>query len=181
MQGPCNLWFVVGFLEMPVDNFALGYQSPDYHDTAVDGVEIDIFESPFYYDLTARYTVNPAVQYDGYREHLKSAPKMGFNVPNLYGEFHAYGLEWTEKYYKFYVDDVGTWTVNDDKYKNKQGQTIYQNIVSQVAEYIILSNEAVSPDEEGGIKGWCEDPSQSDKSKKYDFVVDYVKVYQHRQ
>lgn len=48
-------------------------------------------------------------------------------------------------------------------------------------EYIILSNEVVSPDEEGRTKGWCGDPSQNDKSKKYEFVIDYVKVYQHRQ
>ncbi|MGN0766103.1 MAG: family 16 glycosylhydrolase [Christensenellales bacterium] len=169
------------FWLMPVDNFSLDYQSSDYHDTAVDGAEIDIFESPFYYDLSARYTVSHAVHYDGYREHLKSAPKTGVNVPNLYGEFHTYGLEWTEKYYKFYVDGVCTWTVTDEKYKNRQGQTIYQNIVSQVEEYIILSNEVVSPDEEGGTKGWCGDLSQNDKSKKYEFVIDYVKVYQHKQ
>ncbi len=167
------------FWMMPTDNFANA--NTEYLNTGIDGTEIDIFESPFYYDIFMRQTVSHAVHYDGYGEHLKSAPKTGVNVPNLYGDFHTYGLEWTENYYKFYVDGICTWTVTDEKYKNRQGETVYQNIVSQVEEYIILSSEVVNPEEEGGTKGWCGDLAKNDKSKKYDFVIDYVRVYQLNQ
>ena len=60
--------------------------------------------------------------------------------------------------------------------------------VSQVKEYIILSVEAggysekdgtlVPGKNEDGTDYWCGDPMSNDKDKYYDFVIDYVRVYQ---
>lgn len=160
------------FWMMPVGNFR-----DDVPGTGTDGAEIDVFESPFYYDLFQRNTVNHAVHYDGYGENLKSAGKTGIKVRNLYDEFHTYGVEWTENYYKFYVDGVLTWTVSDKEYENKKGETVKQNCISQAAEYLILSNEVVQPYVEGETAGWCGDPMKNDLNKKYEFVIDYVRVY----
>ena len=110
-------------------------------------------------------------------ENLKSAGKTGIKVRNLYDEFHTYGVEWTESYYKFYVDGVLTWTVSDKEYETKKGETVKENCISQAAEYLILSNEVVQPYVEGKTAGWCGDPMKNDLNKKYEFVIDYVRVY----
>ncbi len=166
------------FWLMPFDHFADEHnnqQSPQHLNTGIDGAEIDIFESPFSYQRNSN-VVNHAVHYDGYRDYLKSVGKLNVKVPKLYEDYHTYGLEWTEDYYKFYVDGVMTWKIESDYYV-KDGRKVKHNIISQVEEYIILSFEVVMPDKEGSTKGWCGDPSKNDKNKVYDFAIDYVRVY----
>lgn len=182
------------FWLMPIDNFAQDKRSnesmigtPDYLapeanpalDTGVDGTEIDIFESPYFSEKgNGKNNVSHAVHYDCY-EYTKSAGKGGVKVKggNPYREFHTYGLEWTESYYKFFVDGKCTWTITDREYTKSDGTKVAQNIVSQIAEYIILSVEVVAPDGAGGTMGWCGDPELNDKKQSYDFVVDYISVF----
>ncbi len=182
----CKTPYFVGgwsaFWLMPFDDFSEEVKDPTsskHINTATDGAEIDIFETPFSYKLM-RNEINHAVHYDGYGELLKTASKTGIRVSKLYDEFHTYGFEWSEKYYKFYVDGRLTWELNSDSYKNKSGKTVKHNIISQVAEYMLLSFEVVAPDNDGSTKGWCGDPSKNDKNKNYDFVIDYVRVYQFK-
>ena len=174
--GWCAFWL------MPYDHFAREHknqESSDHLNTGVDGAEIDIFESPFSYQRRNN-VVNHAVHYDGYRDYLKSVGKLNVKVSNLYEDYHTYGFEWTEDYYKFYVDGKMTWKITTDGY-TKDGRKVKHNIISQVNEYMILSFEVVCPENEGSTKGWCGDPSLNDKSKNYDFVVDYVRVYSHKE
>lgn len=59
--------------------------------------------------------------------------------------------------------------------------------VSKVNEYILLTVEVagytaedgtlVPGKNEDGTPYWCGDPMKNDKSKYYDFVIDYVRVY----
>lgn len=165
------------FWMMPIDNFASDKEGSTLN-TAIDGAEIDIFESPFYYDKKARETINHAIHYDGYGDNLKSVPKTGIKVKDLYDEFHTYGLEWTEQYYRFYVDGIVTFEVENEWYKNADGKKVYQNSISQTEEYLLLSVEIVTPAGEGQSMGWCGDPSLNDKTVSYDFIVDYVRVYE---
>ncbi|MDE7216179.1 MAG: glycoside hydrolase family 16 protein [Clostridia bacterium] len=170
--GWCAFWL------MPFDHFADEHndqQSSKHLNTGIDGTEIDIFESAFSFQRNSN-VVNHAVHYDGYMDYLKSVGKLNVKVPRLYEEYHTYGLEWTEEYYKFYIDGVMTWKITSDGYV-KNGKKTKHNIVSQVKEYMILSFEVVSPEKEGSTKGWCGDPSDNDKNKVYDFAIDYVRVY----
>ncbi len=45
---------------------------------------------------------------------------------------------------------------------------------------MLLSFEVVTPDSPDSTKGWCGDPFKNDKSKNYDFAIDYVRVYQFK-
>ena len=175
--GWCAFWL------MPYDDFATEVKDPlsaEHLNTGVDGAEIDIFESPFSFQTLNNKVVNHAVHYDGYGANLKSAPKTNIRVSKLYDEYHVYGFEWTKDYYKFYVDGRLTWKVSTDGYTNKGGKRVNHNIISQVKEYMLLSFEVVTPDSSNSTKGWCGDPSKNDKSKNYDFAIDYVRVYQFR-
>lgn len=174
--GWCAFWL------MPHDSFADEHnnqESANHLNTGVDGTEIDIFETPFTYLGSGKNVLNHAVHYDGYRDYLKSVGKLNIRVNKLYKDYHTYGFEWTEDYYKFYVDSRLTWEVSKDGY-TKDGKKVNHNIISQVAEYMLLSFEVVAPDKEGGTAGWCGDPAKNDKSKNYDFIIDYVRVYQFK-
>lgn len=174
--GWCAFWL------MPYDDFSAEHNdqlSSEHINTAVDGAEIDIFETPFSYQGVFGKVVNHAVHYDGYRDYLKSVPKLNVKVSKLYDEYHIYGFEWTKDYYKFYVDGRLTWEVLSDGY-TKDGKKFDHNIISQVKEYMLLSFEVVTPDSPDSTKGWCGDPSKNDKSKNYDFAIDYVRVYQFK-
>lgn len=170
--GWCAFWL------MPFDHFAdehANQESPAHLNSGVDGTEIDIFESPFSFQKNSN-VINHAVHYDGYGDYLKSVGKVNVKVPKLYEQYHTYGFEWTEDHYKFYVDGKMTWKISSDGY-TKSGKKIKHNIISQVKEYMILSFEVVSPNEDGTTLGWCGDPSKNDKTNYYDFIIDYVRVY----
>lgn len=54
---------------------------------------------------------------------------------------------------------------------------------AKVDEYMILSVEvggANDGEKPTSYKFWCGDSSKNDKSKAYDFVVDYVRVYKKK-
>lgn len=152
----------------------------DTPDTGEDGAEIDIFESPFMYKAVMKNTVSHAIHVDGYGDKIKSLGSPQAYVKGLYDDYHTFGLEWNEKEYVFYVDGMETWRTND-----KIGT------VAKVKEFLFLSVEVggseidgvVTPgkekDENGKIVDyWCGNLDKNDKEKNYDFVVDYVKVFQ---
>lgn len=172
---------------MPSSNF-----KGDVPGTGADGAEIDIFESPFMYEGVFKQKINHAVHIDGYGKELKtSGSEPHFYVKNLYSEFHTFAMEWNENEYIFYVDGMETWRNSKtikEKDVDENGNPF--DTVAHCMEYMILSvevgggeiNGVVTPGkvmEDGEIKTyWSGDASINDQSKNYDFLVDYVKVYQ---
>ncbi len=126
----------------------------------VDGTEIDIFESDCI-DDTIKNAVTSNLHFDGYGDaHQKMGAKKFLIKGNPYEEYNTYGLEWNENEYIFYINGV-------ESYRTDFGG------VSQNPEYLILSYEM------GGENGVAEDDSL-DKSKTYNYIVDYVRVYQYK-
>ena len=132
----------------------------DVDGSGQDGTEIDIFESDGYEKLLNR-NVSSNLHFDGYGDaHQKMGAKKFLIKGNPYEEFNTYGLEWNENEYIFYINGV-------ESYRTDFGG------VSQNPEYLILSYEM------GGEDGVAKDQNL-DKTKTYNYVVDYVRVYQYK-
>ncbi len=163
---------------MPDEGTGMG--PDDVMGTGADGVEIDVMESPWKYATGGKESVQHVVHGDGYTD-TKSDKSDRYKVPDMYSEFHTYGVLWTEEEYVFFIDGAETWRTRH----TVDGQTLG---VSEVNEYMILSVEVgghtaedgtlVEGKEADGSKSWCGNPAKNDKSKHYDFVIDYVRVYQ---
>ena len=168
------------FWPMPDESTGMG--ADDVMGTGADGVEIDVMESPWMYKLTDKESVQHVLHGDGYT-NIKTDKSDRYKVPGMYEEFHTYGVLWTETEYVFFIDGAETWRTSH----TVDGQTLG---VSQVNEYMILSVEVgghtaedgtlVEGKEADGSDSWCGNPAKNDKSKHYDFVVDYVRVYQKK-
>lgn len=118
-------------------------------DEGRDGTEIDIFETPF-----ARYNkIEHALHWDGYEKDHKSVGE-SLTIPEAYGGFTTFALEWTEDEYIFYVDDVETWRTSGGG-------------VSQVPAYLKITAE---------IGEWAGDIKKANLPSQ--MVVDYVCVYE---
>ncbi len=125
-----------------------------------DGTEIDIFESDCI-DDTVKNAVTSNLHFDGYGDaHQKMGAKKFLIKGNPYEEFNTYGLEWNENEYIFYINGV-------ESYRTDFGG------VSQNPEYLILSYEMGG---ENGVAG----KTDLDKTKEYQYIVDYVRVYQYK-
>lgn len=181
-EARCKLPEIYGawaaFWLMPDGNF-----KNDVFGTGEDGSEIDIFESPFMYDKIYKNSVSHAVHIDGYGKELKTLGSKMQYVKSLYDDFHTFALEWNEDEYIFYVDGFETWRTKD-----KAGT------VSKISEYMIFSVEVggneidgvVTPGKEkdpetGEIRDyWTGNLDKNSKDENYDFLIDYVKVYQKK-
>lgn len=176
------------FWLMPSNNF-----KGDQPGSGADGSELDIFESMYMYinDPLYQNSVTHAIHIDGYGDDIKSMGSQHFYMEDLYTEYHTYGLEWTPEEYIFYIDGKETWRTNKTPDKNEKGKE-YDNI-AHTPEYIILSCEVAGTTKDGvvypgqGFDGdgnlvtaWNGDQSKNDKNKSYDFLVDYVKVYEKK-
>ena len=179
---PCEgIWSA--FWLMPDEG--TGMTSNDVMNTGSDGVEVDIMESPWYYSGFFNRNSNMHVLHgDGYA-NTKSQKSDSIRVSNMYSEFHTYGVMWTPEEYVFYIDGKETWRtphIVDDVTLG----------VSQVKQYMLLTVEVGGyMDEDGNLhpgkalnadgtesEYWCGDASRNDKNKNYDFIIDYVRVYQ---
>ena len=148
---------------MPAEGVA--FSPDDVLNTASDGCEIDIMESPGYAS-NGSYTQH-VLHCDDYN-NVKSQKSDKFQVDNMYTTFHTYAVEWTENEFKFYIDGYLTWTT---KY-------VFKNIelgVSHVLEYLILSVEVGNKD-----NSWAGLPDKNDKSKNYDYIIDSVRIMQKK-
>lgn len=133
---------------------AFWLQSPTFGEIIGDpeksGAEVDIFEYRRKYRTNE---VHHTVHWDGYgdahQQKGKSPIKKGLDD----GEFHTFGLLWTEKKYFFFVDGKKSWCTR----KAVSGRTLY----------IILSLE---------MNDWSGDPSNSSFPDKV--LYDCVRVYQ---
>lgn len=119
------------FWLMPDEGTGMG--PDDVMGTGADGVEIDVMESPWKYATGGKESVQHVVHGDGYTD-TKSDKSDRYKVPDMYSEFHTYGVLWTEEEYVFFIDGAETWRTRH----TVDGQTLG---VSEVNEYMILSVE----------------------------------------
>jgi len=114
------------------------------------GTEIDVME---FIDGDPT-KVNHAVHWNGYGANVQSKTWETVSNTFLDNGFHTYALEWSPKFYKFYIDSHLVWTVNEP--------------ISATKQYIILSCEI-------GDKRLFKEKFGNQSA---DFVIDYVKVYE---
>ena len=133
------------------------------------GAEIDIYESPYYYesDKLERNSVASNIHINGYGEahRSKKVCRAYVSANNPYEEFNTYGLEWNENEYIFYINGV------------ESGRTDFG--VSKVPEWLILSVE-VGGEEGVPGEGWAGSPIDTEGNNLTDFIVDYVRVYSRK-
>ncbi len=150
----------------------MGAANPD---PDVCGCEIDIFESPYYgVKVNGKRVFQSALHMGDYGSNYNKVEKL-VNAVNIYdGEFHTFGLDWQEGYYRFYVDGIMTIEITPEKDDIK---------ISQKDSFLFLSCEV------GGSNGvvgetpfafarlLADESMLSEESTPVDFVVDYVKIY----
>jgi beta-glucanase (GH16 family) len=127
-------------------------------DPQTAGMEIDVVET-----LSNDGRVHHNLHWDGYGTDHKTTGIETDDLGANSGNYHVYTLEWTPKYYKFYVDGQLTWT--------------YSTVISQRSEYIIFSSEVknyatgswAGPIPAGGYGNLA--------NTKTIMKVDYVKCY----
>lgn len=146
-----------------------------------NGAEIDVFESPYFYDKTTglnyKSTAFHTLHVDGYSDDHKGLQSPYYHVGDLYDTFHTYGVYWDDKTYVFYIDGKETWRTK-------------WNGTPAVDEYMILSCEISgrmegtgedarpNPSNPNNIYKWGGQITDNDKDAlPADFAVDYVRVY----
>lgn len=90
---------------------------------------------------------------DGRVTHTQNPGAISRAIPDCFSVYHTYGLEWDERCYRFYADDVCYW------------ETSWGDGVSEVPQEVILSME-------------IPDKSYGEDSGSGEFAVDYVRIYQ---
>lgn len=118
---------------------------------------------------------------------IRGIRRDAFYVPNMYTEFHTYGFLWDADKYTFFVDGHKTWETTHIYKGREMG-------ICRVPEYLLLSTEVAGCMENGvqypgRVRNpktgrlenfWCGNPDRNDKTKQYDFIVDYVRCYKRR-
>lgn len=190
-EAKCRVAKAIGiwsaFWMMPDNTTAFSENDIQY--SGEDGVEIDIMESPHaFHRLPRLQNQNIHVLHaDGYDSRLKTVASPAFFVPEMYNQFHTYGLLWEPDKYCFYIDGQKTWETTHIYKGHPMG-------ICRVPEYLLLSTEVsgsmengtqypglVRNDKTGKLeKFWCGSPERNDKSKPYDFEVDYVRCYRRK-
>lgn len=123
--------------------------------------EIDIMENVGYNPDTIVGTAHTKSY-----NHMFGTQKSGrIFVPASYTDFHLYALEWTEKEFRLYVDDMHYYT-----YKN-EGRDFTEWPFDK--RFYLLINLAI-----GG--NWGGKEGIDDSLFPHHFLVDYVRVYQSK-
>lgn len=153
-----GLWSA--FWMMPQNSLARGIP-------AESGVEIDIFESPFFYRKNNRI-ITSNLHYGGYGKGHKLKPLGFFAVNDPYNEFNTYSVEWNKDSYTFYIN-------------RKKTATVKGNWISQHNEHLLLSVE-VDGDDAVPAPTWSGSITDNlPGTFPYDFVVDYVRAYRRKE
>lgn len=121
-------------------------------DGGADGTEMDVFESAYVTSSRIQY----GIHYDGYGSRHKNIGTSVYAKNAYDGNYHIFGMEWSEDGYIFYYDGVEQYRITSE-----------QVDVSKVKSYLKVSVEA------GNWAGKVDDSKLPDG-----ITVDYVKVYQ---
>lgn len=138
------------------------------------GTEIDIMESPSYNSKNFDGNVQLVLHTDYTEAGKGKFASDVYRIKKMHSEFHTYGVMWTPTDYTWFIDGrkvLQTKHISDGKDYG----------TSPVKQYPILSVEVCGSEIDGMAvenECWAGDPRKNDKTKNYDFVVDYVKVYQ---
>ena len=157
------------------------YDSPT-SDVNVCGAEIDIMESPYFNpvnnllskQLVENETYQCAVHVGDYKKnYIKKEQFINTQTAktqiDIYDDWHTFGLDWSEDYYRFYFDRKLVFEITDKKY-----------ISTVEKDYLFLSVEV------GGKGGVAQKPDfffansvfeNPEGTFPVDFLVDYVAVY----
>ena len=153
-DGAPGMWSAF-WLQSPTMGKAIG-------DPAAAGMEIDIIEHRFRdkadKDISGKGQLT--LHWDGYGKDHKSKGELTSDL-GLGQGFHTYGLEWTDREYRFYIDDKLTWTAPTP--------------VSKIPEYILLSSEVRNKSWAGNIPEAGYGSLETSKTK---MIVDYVRFYE---
>ena len=122
--------------------------------TAIDGAEIDIFESC----CVPLWEINHAIHFDGYGQGHKIISKTVTNRNWYDGDYHTFSLLWTDTAYVWYIDGEETFRV-DVNSSNYPG-------ACEVPCFMKISSEF-------GTWAWNYDAEELPDA----WYVDYVKVY----
>ena len=172
--------------------------APGTSDVKLTGAEIDIMESPFYIngDVNDMYQYNVHVgDYgDHYLQYNSLTRSTLVNYSNtigseeavsLYDDWHTFALEWTEKYYKFYIDRILVATITDMSFisplenflflsievdgAEKQTKDASGNIIrtpDAFTKQFVLLTESITANPESNFPA--------------DFLVDWVAIYSQK-
>ena len=92
----------------------------------VNGTEIDIYESPYCGKGKIQHTLN----WDGYgQEHKYEGYIADADVYD--GEYHTFGLLWTEEEYVFYIDGEESWRTEAKKARGTCQVPLYMKISAE--------------------------------------------------
>lgn len=133
---------------------------------ATEASEIDIFESPLWLRHREKGIVTQNIHYGGYETGHRYTNVAVAKANNPYEEYNTYGLEWTPEEYIFYVNGKET------------GRSAFGGVCRNPL-YLLLSVEV---DGVGGkpSTGWSGLITENtEDALPADFVIDYVRVYQH--
>lgn len=145
-------WWSAFWLQSPIIGSTM---NPEF-----SGVEVDIMEQFW----RTKYGPQPSIthnnHWNGYGSQHESTGACSVQLKETADGYHVFGLEWTEDYYRYYVDGEMTWEV----------KAPYP--VSQTEQFLLISTEAIGYRSSGWTQ-W-EDLEQAVGDK---WIVDYVRVF----
>ncbi len=120
-------------------------------DPSISGAEIDIYECFYVQSKEAFHNLH----WGGYGKGHKHVGSDAINIKGLQEGYHTFGVEWTPKEYRFFVNGEETWRTSEG--------------VSHVDQYLILSMEVTDKQSAKIVM----------KKEGYEDQVlfDYVRVY----
>ena len=174
------------FWMMPENELA--FREGGILNSAEDGLEIDIMESPYFSreNKEQKYSIKHVLHADGYGETKKTLATDHIYIPTLYNEYHTFAVLWEGDKYTFFIDGKQTWTTRHIVDGVKMGPCL-------TPEYLILSTEVGAAIENGKvhegkvrdgngkwIDNWSGDSSMNSKKSGHDFIVEYVRCYKKK-
>ena len=97
----------------------------------VDGTEIDVMETAYYYTKEVQNTLN----WDGYDAiyHKYEGKK---TVADVYdGEYHTFSVLWTEGEYFFYIDGEISWRTNAEAAEGTCEAPLYMKVTTETSSW----------------------------------------------
>ena len=145
-------WWSAFWLQSPIIGTTL---NPEF-----SGVEVDIMEQFWRTKYEPHNIITHNNHWNGYGTQHQSTGAFQVPLKETEDGYHIFGLEWTDEYYRYYVDGEMTWEV----------KAPYP--VSQTEQFILISTEAIGY-RSSSWSQW----EDLEKAEGDTFTVDYVRVF----